>query len=137
MIFIVIQEEPCIRITKQHFPNMKHLGDITKIHGDEIEPVDVITGGSPCQDLSIAGKQSGIKLKCDNCETLVEFVDSIHSCPNCGSELNDKKVMAFDKICTKVIDRTKYEVISNYNGDISLLDLLKKLLKRDIERQEY
>lgn len=41
-------EEPCIRITKKHFPNMKHLGDITKIHGDQIEPVDVITGGSPC-----------------------------------------------------------------------------------------
>ena len=35
---------------------MKHLGDITKINGAEIEPVDVITGGSPCQDLSIAGK---------------------------------------------------------------------------------
>ncbi len=37
-----------IRITRKHFPNMKHLGDITKIHGDEIEPVDVLTGGSPC-----------------------------------------------------------------------------------------
>ena len=33
---------------------MKHLGDITKIHGDQIEPVDCITFGSPCQDLSIA-----------------------------------------------------------------------------------
>lgn len=33
---------------------MKHLGDITKINGAEIEAVDVITGGSPCQDLSIA-----------------------------------------------------------------------------------
>lgn len=41
-------EEPCIRITKKHFPNMKHLGDITKIYGDQIEPVDIITGGSPC-----------------------------------------------------------------------------------------
>ena len=34
---------------------MKHLGDITRLNGAEIEPVDVITGGSPCQDLSIAG----------------------------------------------------------------------------------
>lgn len=34
---------------------MKHLGDITKINGAEIEAVDVITGGSPCQDLSIGG----------------------------------------------------------------------------------
>ena len=39
---------------------MKHLGDITKINGAEIEAVDVITGGSPCQDLSIAGKRAGL-----------------------------------------------------------------------------
>ena len=39
---------------------MKHLGDITKINGAEIEVVDVITGGSPCQDLSIAGKRAGL-----------------------------------------------------------------------------
>lgn len=41
-------EEAPIRITKRHFPNMKHLGDITAINGAEIEPVDVLTGGSPC-----------------------------------------------------------------------------------------
>ena len=40
--------------------NMKHLGDITKINGGKIEPVHVITFGSPCQDLSIAGKQTGL-----------------------------------------------------------------------------
>ena len=39
---------------------MKHLGDITKINGAEIEIVDVITGGSPCQDLSIAGKRAAL-----------------------------------------------------------------------------
>ena len=39
---------------------MKHIGDITKINGAEIEIVDVITGGSPCQDLSIAGKRAGL-----------------------------------------------------------------------------
>lgn len=39
---------------------MKHLGDITQIHGDRIEPVDVITFGSPCQDLSVAGKREGL-----------------------------------------------------------------------------
>ena len=39
---------------------MKHLGDITKINGSEIEPVDVITAGSPCQDLSVAGKRAGL-----------------------------------------------------------------------------
>lgn len=39
---------------------MIHLGDITKIHGDEIKPVDCITFGSPCQDLSIAGRRAGL-----------------------------------------------------------------------------
>ena len=39
---------------------MKHLGDITQIHGSGIEPVDCITGGSPCQDLSQAGKRAGL-----------------------------------------------------------------------------
>ena len=40
---------------------MKHLGDITKINGAEIEPVDVVTAGSPCQDLSVAGKRAGLE----------------------------------------------------------------------------
>ena len=39
---------------------MKHLGDITKIKGDAVELVDVVTGGSPCQDLSVAGKRAGL-----------------------------------------------------------------------------
>lgn len=37
-----------IRITKRHFPKMKHVGDITKLDGHTLEPVDVVTGGSPC-----------------------------------------------------------------------------------------
>lgn len=39
---------------------MKHYGDITKMRGDEIEPVWLLTGGSPCQDLSVAGKRAGL-----------------------------------------------------------------------------
>lgn len=49
-----------IKVTKTRFPDMKHLGDITKINGAEIEPVDIITFGSPCQDLSVAGKRAGL-----------------------------------------------------------------------------
>ena len=49
-----------ISVTTERFPNMKHLGDVTKINGAEVEPVDIITFGSPCQDLSVAGKQAGI-----------------------------------------------------------------------------
>ncbi len=50
-----------IAVTRSRFPMMKHLGDISKVNGAEIEPVDIITFGSPCQDLSVAGKQTGIK----------------------------------------------------------------------------
>lgn len=47
-------------VTESRFPNMKHLGDITKINGAEIDPVEVITFGSPCQNLSIAGNRKGL-----------------------------------------------------------------------------
>lgn len=50
-----------IAVTRSRFPNMKHLGDISKIHGGDIDPVDIITFGSPCQDLSVAGKRAGLK----------------------------------------------------------------------------
>lgn len=49
-----------IEVTSKRFPQMKHLGDVTKIKGSEIAPVDVITFGSPCQDLSVAGKRAGL-----------------------------------------------------------------------------
>ncbi|HEN0367633.1 TPA: DNA (cytosine-5-)-methyltransferase [Streptococcus agalactiae] len=49
-----------IRVTTKRLPEVKHLGDVTKIKGDEIEPVDIITFGSPCQDMSIAGKRAGL-----------------------------------------------------------------------------
>jgi len=49
-----------IRVTSKRIPQMKHLGDISTINGAEIEPVDIITFGSPCQDMSVAGKRSGL-----------------------------------------------------------------------------
>lgn len=50
-----------IAVTKNRFQKMKHLGDVSKVKGGEIEPVDIITFGSPCQDMSIAGKRAGVK----------------------------------------------------------------------------
>lgn len=47
-------------VTESRFPKMVHLGDITKMDGGKIEPVDVITFGSPCQNLSIAGNRKGL-----------------------------------------------------------------------------
>lgn len=49
-----------IAVTKTHLPGMKHLGSVTEINGAEIEPVDIITFGSPCQDLSVAGRRAGL-----------------------------------------------------------------------------
>lgn len=49
-----------IRVTTKRLPFIKHLGDISSIHGNEIEPVDIITFGSPCQDMSVAGKRDGL-----------------------------------------------------------------------------
>lgn len=50
-----------IAVTRSRFPGMRHLGDVTRVHGGEIEPVDVFTFGSPCQDMSVAGKRAGMK----------------------------------------------------------------------------
>lgn len=49
-----------IRVTTKRLPQVKHYGDISKMNGAEIEPVDIITFGSPCQDMSIAGKRDGL-----------------------------------------------------------------------------
>ena len=49
-----------IEVTKHHFPDMIHVGDITKLDGAKLPPVDVICGGSPCQDLSVAGARAGL-----------------------------------------------------------------------------
>ena len=50
-----------IAVTRSRFPRMKHLGDVSKINGAKIEHVDVITFGSPGQEMSVAGKRAGWK----------------------------------------------------------------------------
>ena len=55
-----------IRVTQKNLPQVKHLGDIKEIDGSKIEPVDIISFGSPCQDLSIAGKREGLEGKKSN-----------------------------------------------------------------------
>ena len=54
-----IEKFPCI-LTKTRFPATEQLGDITQINGGAIPPVDIITMGSPCQDLSMAGRREGL-----------------------------------------------------------------------------
>ena len=50
-----------IAVTRKRLPFMKHYGDISKLNGAELPPVDIITFGSPCTDLSVAGKRAGIQ----------------------------------------------------------------------------
>ena len=49
-----------IRVTTKRLPQVKHYGDISKMNGADLKPVDIITFGSPCQDMSIAGKRDGL-----------------------------------------------------------------------------
>ena len=49
-----------IRVTTKRLPFMKHYGNISAMDGGKIEPVDIITFGSPCQDMSVAGRRDGL-----------------------------------------------------------------------------
>ena len=53
-------EKAPISITKRHFPDMVHLGDVTKLDGRDLPPVHIITFGSPCQNLSQIGNRKGL-----------------------------------------------------------------------------
>ena len=49
-----------IRVTSKRLPFMKHYGDISQMDGGKIEPVDIICFGSPCTDMSVAGRRAGL-----------------------------------------------------------------------------
>ena len=51
----------CVALTRQLFPDMTHYGNVAKLSGADLPPVDIISFGSPCQDVSVAGKRKGIK----------------------------------------------------------------------------
>ena len=54
-------DDYCQRVLAKHWPDVPRFGDITSLDGSELAPVDMIVGGFPCQDLSVAGKREGIK----------------------------------------------------------------------------
>ncbi|MGL4791258.1 MAG: DNA cytosine methyltransferase [Anaerotignaceae bacterium] len=74
-----------IRVTTKRIPFVKHLGDISTINGAEIEPVDIITFGSPCTDMSVAGKRAGL-----DGEKSVLFYEAIRIIKEMRLETNGK-----------------------------------------------
>ena len=50
-----------VLVTHKRLPRVKHYGDVSELKGSELEPVDIITFGSPCQDLSVAGRRAGLQ----------------------------------------------------------------------------
>ena len=54
-------EDAPSKILEKHFPGVPNYKDVTKVDFTQVEPVDILTGGFPCQDLSLAGKRAGLK----------------------------------------------------------------------------
>ena len=75
-----------IEVTRKRFPSILHVGDITKLNGAELPPVDIITGGSPCQDLSVAGARAGLAGERSGLfmEQIRISKDVLHSCKVSG-----------------------------------------------------
>lgn len=102
-----------------------NLGDITKVDETKLEPFNMICGGSPCQDFSIAGKNAGSTWKCKSCgheyNPLTVYYSKRDICPNCGSSDLDKTRSSLLVEWLRVIRANKpkwgiYENVKNLVG---------------------
>lgn len=102
-----------------------NLGDITLVDETKIAPFNMICGGSPCQDFSVAGGQAGSKWKCKDCEheynPLTVHYTVRHKCPECGGENLDKTRSSLLVEWLRVIRANKpkwgiYENVKNIVG---------------------
>ena len=102
-----------------------NLGDITKVDETQLKPFNMICGGSPCQDFSVAGKQAGSKWICKDCgheyNPLTAHWSERHKCPKCGSENLDKTRSSLLVEWLRVIRANKpiwgiYENVKNIVG---------------------
>lgn len=102
-----------------------NLGDITKIDETNLNPFNMICGGSPCQDFSVAGRQAGSKWRCTDCgceyNPLTVHYSVRYKCPNCGKENLDKSRSSLLVEWLRVIRANKpkwgiYENVKNIVG---------------------
>lgn len=103
-----------------------NLGDITKVDENSLKPFNMICGGSPCQDFSVAGNQAGSKWKCNNCgceyNPLTVHYSMRYKCPNCGNSNLDKTRSSLLVEWLRIIRANKpkwgiYENVKNIVGN--------------------
>ena len=120
-----------IRVTTKRIPHMKHYGDISKMNGGKIEPVDIITFGSPCQNLSfmtpvLGAKIGGIPELIDDGKTGILFESGNLK------ELTEKIEYLYNnkELCRQMSENCrdiKYDTIKEYSE--KLIKLYKEVIK--------
>lgn len=123
----------------------KNLGDITKVDETELDDFNMICGGSPCQDFSVAGKQKGSVWTCKECgheyNPLTVHWNERDKCPNCGSENIDKTRSSLLVEYLRVVRANKpnfgiYENVKNIVGK-QFKDTTFKLFTDELEEYGY
>lgn len=123
----------------------KNLGDITKVDETELDDFNMICGGSPCQDFSVAGKQKGSVWTCKECgheyNPLTVHWNERDKCPNCGSKNIDKTRSSLLVEYLRVVRANKpnfgiYENVKNIVGK-QFKDTTFKLFTDELEEYGY
>lgn len=103
-----------------NIPEEKNLWDVKAIDLDNLANFDLLTWGFPCQDISVAGKAKGLKLKCNACDkefNLSELIEA--TCPHCRSQeisSSTRSGLYFEGLKVLLKKKPKYSIIENVKG---------------------